>query len=87
MTDNTMPETIWAGHYPDDGYTGESFDADTFDDGHNRTEYILKSTSDKRIAELERQNTDLQKSNTDLVLKNRELKVRPPSAADTEAGD
>lgn len=41
-----MPEVVWVGYYPDDGYTGESFDADTFDDGHNRTHYTRTDTID-----------------------------------------
>ena len=34
-----LPFKVWVGHYPDDGYTGESFDADIFDDGNNRESY------------------------------------------------
>ena len=48
---NEMPDEIWVGYYPDDGYTGESFDADIFDDGHNRTRYIKAPTNEGDVGD------------------------------------
>ena len=58
-----MPDEIWVGYYPDDGYTGESFDADIFDDGHNRTRYIKAPTNEGDVAALKNIKAWCQKRN------------------------
>lgn len=69
----TMPREIWVGYYPDDGYTGESFDADTFDDGHNRTKYhntdqLIERLRAERVIEMHsHHNTDVLQTIDDFI--------------------
>lgn len=74
-----MPNEIWVIE-PWDGHIECGYVADRnkgiFTDGDKAEKYYHTSIVEqkgKRIAEMERQNTDLQKNNTDLVLKNRDL--------------
>jgi len=48
-----MPEKVWVGYFPDDGYTGECFDADIFDDGYDRTSYTRTDIAEANLKSAE----------------------------------